>query len=112
VAQVLLAVLVLVMAGCKQAPQRVDAERVWFVQLSEPAYPFIGIDESVFDEPGRLGALAEHHLACRNHKTGPYYRIQTAPRKTGPVNAITAKVFLPATSSAKGLFRWVWNLYR
>lgn len=68
-------------------------------------YPDIGIDESVFLTDVQKQTT---YLVCKNEASGPYYRLQSDPAKTGKINFAEGEVFLPA---AKATSQYVPYLY-
>lgn len=88
----------------------------------EAPLPEIGIDPGVFE--GRAGedvtdltALAAAprdaagqavFLTCRNEPSGPYYRLQTDPAKTGAVNFIEGTAHLPPVQAIPTSFPYLY----
>lgn len=92
-------------------PQAVSEAAAEPMQLDEGQAPLPApaIDRSVF---GGLSAQASF-LTCRNEPSGPYYRLQTDPNATGPVNLIQGLGTLPAvTASATAFLTCTWAASR
>jgi len=51
---------------------------------------------------------ATSYLPCQNDPTGPYYRIQTDPSKTGSVNNVDGDVFIPTQFSTPSYVPYVY----